>query len=129
VLNKRIIFMGTPKIAASYLQSLIDLQYNLVAVFSQPPRKKGRGLLTHQSDVHKLALSSDIKIFTPINLNSEQITTDFNNLKPDFVYISHLHCDHLDPKTLLGLKNKNMGIGWLLYYTSIVTEHLIGAKK
>ena len=31
-----------------------------------------------------------------------------NNLKPDFIYISHLHCDHLDPKTLLGLKNKNI---------------------
>ena len=87
MLNKRIIFMGTPKIAASYLQSLIDLQYDLVAVFSQPPRKKGRGLLTQQSDVHKLALSSDIKIFTPINLNSEQIKTDFNNLKPDLIVV------------------------------------------
>ena len=33
-----------------------------------------------------------------------------NNLNPDFVYISHLHCDHLDPKTLSGLKNKNIKI-------------------
>jgi|TARA_B110000238_G_scaffold138174_1_gene148875 ribonuclease BN (tRNA processing enzyme) len=33
-----------------------------------------------------------------------------NNLRPDFIYISHLHCDHLDPKTLLGLKNKNTKI-------------------
>ena len=33
-----------------------------------------------------------------------------NNLKPDFIYISHLHCDHLDPKTLKGFNNKNIKI-------------------
>ena len=36
--------MGTPKISALYLQFLIKAQYNIISVYSQPPRKKGRGL-------------------------------------------------------------------------------------
>tara|TARA_B100000579_G_C22805640_1_gene842349 strand:+ start:500 stop:1831 length:1332 start_codon:yes stop_codon:yes gene_type:complete len=33
-----------------------------------------------------------------------------NQIKPDFIYISHLHCDHFDPKTLGKYKNKNTKI-------------------
>ena len=33
-----------------------------------------------------------------------------NNLKPNFIYISHMHCDHFDPKTLSQYKNKNIKI-------------------
>ena len=43
----------------------------------------------------------------PVHENGGKL---LNNIKPDFIYISHLHCDHLDPKTLLGLKNKNIKI-------------------
>lgn len=87
MLTKRIIFMGTPKIAASYLQSLIDSEYNLVAVFSQPPRKKGRGMLIEQSAVHKLAFSHDIEVFTPTNLHSEEIRNNLLNLNPDLIIV------------------------------------------
>ncbi len=40
--KERVIFMGTPEIASVYLQSLIDSHFNIVAVYTQPPRKKGR---------------------------------------------------------------------------------------
>ena len=33
-------------------------------------------------------------------------TSFLNEIKPDFIYISHLHCDHFDPKTLLDYNNK-----------------------
>ena len=38
--DKKIIFMGTPHIAAEHLQQLIDNGLNIVGVFTQPPRKK-----------------------------------------------------------------------------------------
>ena len=41
--NERIIFMGTSEISEMYLKSLLDSHYNIVAVYSQPPRKKGEG--------------------------------------------------------------------------------------
>ena len=43
----------------------------------------------------------------PIHQNGDKI---LNNLKPSFIYISHMHCDHFDPKTLSKYKNKNIKI-------------------
>ena len=37
-------------------------------------------------------------------------TSFLNEIKPDFIYISHLHCDHFDPKTLLDYNNKKTQI-------------------
>ena len=42
--NKNIIFMGTPSIAAQHLNILIENNFNIVGVFTQPPRKKNRGI-------------------------------------------------------------------------------------
>lgn len=33
-----------------------------------------------------------------------------NKIDPEFIYISHLHCDHFDPKTLKKFKNKKVKI-------------------
>ena len=38
--NKKIIFMGTPNIAAQHLNTLIENKLNIAGVFTQPPRKK-----------------------------------------------------------------------------------------
>ena len=40
--NKKIIFMGSPKIASDYLEALIKSNFKISAVFSQPPKKKSR---------------------------------------------------------------------------------------
>ena len=42
--DKKIIFMGTPNIAVEHLKHLIEKNLNIVGVFTQPPRKKNRGL-------------------------------------------------------------------------------------
>jgi hypothetical protein len=43
----------------------------------------------------------------PIHKNGAQI---LKNINPNFIYISHLHCDHLDKDTLLKFKNKKIKI-------------------
>ena len=74
--KKRIIFMGTPEISSFYLKSLINNQHNIIAVFSQPPKKKGRGMILQNSPVHEIALNNKIDIFTPINFNSINVIED-----------------------------------------------------
>ena len=44
---------------------------------------------------------------TPLYENGSSI---LNNLNPNFIYISHLHCDHFDPNILLNFKNKKKKI-------------------
>ena len=85
--SRRIIFMGTPEISSIYLQSLIDSDQNIIAVFTQPPRKKGRGMKIQQSPVHKLAEDNSISVFTPTDLNLNISLNKIKELKPDLIVI------------------------------------------
>ena len=85
--GKKIVFMGTPEIASIYLQSLIEAKHNIIAVYSQPPKKKGRGMSIQESPVHKLALLNNINIFTPINLNSNLTKNKLQDLQPDLIVV------------------------------------------
>ena len=79
--------MGTQEISALYLKTLIDFQYNIIAVFTQPARKKGRGMKFQISPVQKLAEEKGIKVFAPIELDSSDINNQFENLKPDLIVV------------------------------------------
>ena len=58
--NKKIIFMGTPLIAAQHLKILFENNYRIEAVFTQPPSKKNRGMKIEKSAVHQFALNNNI---------------------------------------------------------------------
>ena len=85
--NKRIVFMGTPKIAEHYLRTLVENNFLVKAVYTQPPRKKGRGLELNKSAVHILAENFGIPIFNPINFDLSETIEKFTNLKPDLVVV------------------------------------------
>ena len=61
--NKKIIFMGSPKIASDYLDALIKSNFIISAIFSQPPKKKSRGMKIIESEVHQLANKNKLKFF------------------------------------------------------------------
>lgn len=84
---KKIIFMGTPNIASIYLESLINNKYNIVAAYTQPPKKKGRGMKVVQSSVHELALSHNIEVFTPNKIKEEQEKKNLEKINPDLIII------------------------------------------
>ena len=85
--QKKIIFMGTPEISSVYLDFLIKEKYNIIAVYSQPPRKKGRGLLFQESSVHKMAILNNIDIYTPINFHDKKTINDIEALNPDLIIV------------------------------------------
>ena len=85
--KKRIIFMGTPTISSIYLEFLIKDQHNIIAVYSQPPRKKGRGMQIVQSPVHDIAKKNLLQIFTPNNLNTNEEKEKIESLKPDLIIV------------------------------------------
>lgn len=67
----RIGFMGTPDFAVQALQALIDSHHEVVCVFSQPPRPKGRGKKVQPSPVHSLAEQHNIPVHTPISFKKD----------------------------------------------------------
>lgn len=85
--DKKIIFMGTPSISALYLDSLIKNKYNIIAVYSQAPKKKGRGLKLIESEVQSLAKLNNIDTFTPSNFFDIEDKINLEKLKPDLIII------------------------------------------
>lgn len=69
----RIIFAGTPEFAKVALQALIDrqdeLNINIVAVYTQPDRKAGRGQKLTMSPVKELALAHHIPVEQPTSFS------------------------------------------------------------
>jgi len=84
--DKKIIFMGTPDIAAQHLNVLIENNLNVVGVFTQPPRKKNRGMRVEKSDVHQIADKNNIEIFYPSVIDDITIE-QVKNLEPDLIIV------------------------------------------
>ena len=60
----RLAFMGTPDFAVPSLAELIASGHEVVAVYSQPPRPKGRGQKLTPSAVHAFAETMGLPVFT-----------------------------------------------------------------
>ena len=83
----RIIFMGSPKIASEYLQVLVENNLNVIGVYTQPPRPKGRGMSVQNSYVHEKALKQNISVYHPKNFNDQKTLEIFKKLCPDLVVV------------------------------------------
>lgn len=79
----RLAFMGTPDFSVTALQALIDAGHEIAAVYSQPPRRAGRGKKETPTPVHKLALDHDIPVFTPLSLKDAGEQARFAALELD----------------------------------------------
>ncbi|QPF37954.1 methionyl-tRNA formyltransferase [Acinetobacter sp. TTH0-4] len=66
----KIIFAGTPKFAAVALEALLKTEHEIVAVYTQPDRKAGRGQKLHASAVKQLALAHNIAVYQPLHFKS-----------------------------------------------------------
>ena len=83
----RIVFMGTPSFAAASLEKLFTGSHTIVGVFSQPDRKKDRGMKVSLSPVKELALSYGIEVFQPASLRDREVMTVLEGLKPDLIAV------------------------------------------
>ena len=86
MIDKKIIFMGTPDIAAQHLNILIENKLNLVGVFTQPPRKKNRGMQVEESAVHQIAKKNNIEIYYPSAID-ETVIQQIIRLEPDLIIV------------------------------------------
>jgi len=69
----KIIFAGTPAFAASSLQTLLDSEHDVLAVYTQPDRPAGRGRKLTASPVKALAQEHDLPVLQPVSLRDEQV--------------------------------------------------------
>ncbi len=79
----RVVFMGTPDIAATCLEKILVDGFEVVGVYTQPDRPKGRGMKTAQSPVKQIALRENIPVFQPENFRQPETVEQLRALEPD----------------------------------------------
>ena len=79
----RVVFMGTPDIAATCLKKILGDGFQVVGVYTQPDRPKGRGMKLTASPVKEVALEAGIPVFQPEHFREEETVAQLRNLKPD----------------------------------------------
>ena len=66
----KIIFAGTPEFAAVALDALLKTEHDIIAVYTQPDRKAGRGQKLTPSAVKQLALEHNIPVYQPLHFKA-----------------------------------------------------------
>ena len=86
-MSLRIIFMATPEYSVPTLNALVEAGHNVVAVYSQPPRRGGRGMAEKKSAVHARADELGIEVLTPLSLRGEEEQVQFAALNADIAVV------------------------------------------
>ena len=73
----RVVFMGTPDFSVRTLMEIIAQGHEVIAVYSQPPRKAGRGMELKKSPVHEKAEQFGLPVFTPLNFKDAADIANF----------------------------------------------------
>ncbi|MBM7559596.1 methionyl-tRNA formyltransferase [Marinitoga litoralis] len=81
----RIVFMGTPDFAAIHLKKLIENDFNIIGVFSQPDKPKGRGKKLQPTPVKIVAQEYNLPIFQPNSVNLKSGFESLKELNPDII--------------------------------------------
>ncbi len=82
----KIIFMGTPDFAVGTLKACID-NHDVIGVFTQPDKPKGRGKQMSMPPVKEVALEHDIPVFQPEKIKTGDWTSLLKEMNPDCIVV------------------------------------------
>lgn len=84
----RIVFMGTPDIAAECLSAILQSgKHTVVAAVCQPDKPKGRGMVLTPPPVKQLATEKGIPVFQPQSLKGGILLPYLDRWRPDIVVV------------------------------------------
>jgi len=95
----RIVFAGTPKFAVKSLSVLNQSEHEVVAVYCQPDRPKGRGKVLTACPVKIFAEENNLLVIQPEDFKDKQSQTRLSLLNPDVMVVAAY--GQILPKALL----------------------------
>ena len=84
----RIVFAGTPKFAVKSLSVLNQSEHEVVAVYCQPDRPKGRGKILTACPVKIFAEENNLLVIQPEDFKDKQSQTQLALLNPDAMVVA-----------------------------------------
>ena len=83
----KIVFMGSSTFAIPSLRILKEAHYDVKAVYSQPPRKAGRGKSYKEVPLAEFAFSEGLKVEQPTTFNDPNVIKNLKRYDPDFLIV------------------------------------------
>ncbi len=84
----KIIFMGTPDLAAGVLQTMMEHGCDVSLVVTQPDRPRGRGRSVIQTPVHQCADKWGIPTFAPVKVKEAEAVQRLREENPDLIVVA-----------------------------------------
>jgi methionyl-tRNA formyltransferase len=110
--------MGTPDLACASLAALLEAQqFEVVAVVTQPDRRKGRELKLTQSPVKQLANSKGNPVLQPERARDSDFLNSLRQFRPDLIAVAAY--GQILPQTVLELPP----LGCLNVHTSLLPKY------
>ena len=100
----KIIFMGTPQFSVPVLETLAKSSYQIVCVYTQPPKKSNRGQKLNPSPIQNSAENLKLIVRNPNILNTDEEFKFFKEINPDIVIV--VAYGQLIPKKFLDIPIK-----------------------
>ncbi len=82
------IFMGTPDFAARALEAIIKKGHEVVAVYTQPDKPKGRSKKLIPSEVKVMAEKYDIPVYQPVKLREAENVEKIKEIDPEIIVVA-----------------------------------------
>lgn len=83
----RVVFMGTPDIAATCLTRLLSAPVEVVGVYTKPDMPKNRGMKLEMSEVKKVAMAAGLPVLQPTTFRDDAAVEELRALKPDVIAV------------------------------------------
>ena len=83
----KIVFMGTPEFAESSLAALLSSRHQVIGVFTQPDKPKGRGYKLVPPPVKELAMAHGIPVYQPQKMRDGEALSILQELQPDLIAV------------------------------------------
>ena len=83
----RVVFMGTPDFAVGTLRALVEAGHDVVGVFTQPDKPKGRGKAMQPTPVKEAALEYGIPVYQPRRVREPEVFEILKELAPEVIVV------------------------------------------
>jgi methionyl-tRNA formyltransferase len=102
----KLIFMGTPAFAVPTLEKIVEAGHEVVAVFTQPDRPKGRGNELAMPPVKEAALRLGLPVHQPERVRRPEVVEQIRQMIPDCIIV--VGYGQIIPKSILDIPPKGI---------------------
>ena len=112
------VFCGTPRFAIPSFQKILsDPNFEILGVFTQPDRPRGRGNEVSFSPIKEAALAAAIPVHQPEKIRAPEIEQQLRALAPDIIVI--IAYGQIIPGRLLQIPR----LGWINLHASLLPKY------